>query len=323
MPGRQRVLSGVAIVVVLGGLLSACTGDQRPPPRAPKTVVAAPDSASTPEPSSAGCVPQASYDPMPSLPAPDRLPEGSTMARIRTKGRLIVGTSGDKPLLAARDPRTGELQGIDIDLSREVARAIFGDPNRVEFRTISSADRIPALTSGKVDMVAHSMTMTCDRWKQVGFSSSYYRDGQRLLVRLDSQAKEAEDLKNPKICAARGTTAVDSLRRLGIRNILEVNDAADCLARFQRDEIDAIASTEINLRGFQQQDPYAKIIGRQMSDEPRGLAFPRENVDVIRFVNALLERLRADGTLDTILRRRLAPLKMAVSIEEPTYGRIT
>ena len=244
------------------------------------------------------------------------------MAAIKAKGRLIVGTSGDKPLLAARDPRTGQLQGIDIDLSREVARAIFGDPDRVEFRTISSADRTPALTEGRVDMVAHSMTMTCDRWKQVGFSTSYYRDGQRLLVRLDSPAKEAEDLKTSIICAARGTTAVDSLRRLGIQNLLEVDDAADCLARFQRDEIDAIASTEINLRGAQQQDPYAKIIGRRMSDESRGLAFPRENVDFIRFVNALLERLRADGTLNTILQNRLAPLKMAVSIDEPTYGRI-
>lgn len=320
----SRSLRGAAILTIFGCLLSGCSimDDESSPLAVPTTAPAASGPTPTPVPSSAAdCNPAASYDPLPSLPTPSTLPAGSTMAKIRAKGRLIVGTAGDKPLLAARDPRTGLLQGIDIELSREVARAIFGDPNKIEFRTITYADRLPALADGRVDMVAHSTTMTCDRWQQVGFSSAYYRDGQKILVRSDSPAKEVEDLKTAKICVATGTTTIDNLRRLGVQNIKAVADAADCLALFQRDEVDAITSNTIILLGYQQQDPYAKIIGRNLSDEPRGLAFPRENVDFIRFVNALLERMRTDGTLEKILQNSLAPLKVPVSVEKATYGR--
>lgn len=316
------------------GLVSGCTTEDVGPaagsttPSAPVSVTPTGSGPTGSGPTGSGtaapaenCDPAASYRPPAKLPSPDDLPVGSTMAEIKARGRLIVGTAGDKPLLAVRDPETGTLEGIDIDLAREVSRAIFGDPNQIEFRTITYAAREPALIAGDVDLVAHSMTMTCDRWQRVGFSTVYYRDGQRVLVRSDSPAEEVEDLADSTICVARGTTTIDNLRRLGVTNLVAVDDAADCLALFQRDEVDAITSNEIILLGYQQQDRYAKIIGRDLSDEPRGLAFAREDVDFIRFVNAVLDRRRADGTLERILKSRLDQFDVPVSVEKPTYRR--
>ena len=60
---------------------------------------------------------------------------------------------------------------------------IFGDPDKVQFKAISAANRIPFLKSGSVDLVARAMTVTCDRWKDVYFSGVYFTSSLRLLVR--------------------------------------------------------------------------------------------------------------------------------------------
>jgi polar amino acid transport system substrate-binding protein len=72
---------------------------------------------------------EASLRPGP-LPTPGAMPPGSTMAAIAQRGRLIAGVDQDTYLFGFRNPATGQLEGFDIDIAREVARAIFGDPDR-------------------------------------------------------------------------------------------------------------------------------------------------------------------------------------------------
>ena len=321
--------TAVAALLLAGSALVGCTSGPTAPtatgPTASRPSATDPSAGSpagSPTGSAATCPnPAASFDPLPTLPPPGRMPAGSTMAAIVARGRLVVATAGDKPLVAARDPRTGDLRGLDIDLSREVARAIFGNPDAVEFRTVSYAAREPLLTSRQVDMVAHTMTMTCDRWTRVIFSAEYFRDGQRLLVRSDSPAKEVEDLAGQRVCVARGTTTIDNLRAFPSVRVVPVDDAADCLVLFQRGEVDAITSNEVILRGYTAQDPYAKIIGRNLSDEPRGLAFGKGEVDLARFVNAVLARLRTTGVLAGIVHTYLPTVDPATVLHTPTYGR--
>jgi polar amino acid transport system substrate-binding protein len=319
-------LAAAAAAVLLAGL-AACDGDPAPDPAPSASGTPAPSASAAPSAGGADtCDPpaDASFDPLVPLPPPGRMPAGTTMAEIQERGRLRVGTAGDKPLLAARDTRTGELGGIDVDLAREVARAIFGDPSRVEFRTIAYADRVPLLQAGEVDMVAHSMTMTCARWQDVNFSSEYFNDGQRVLVRQDSPAKEVEDLAGSRICVASGTTTIDNLRALNIRGleIVPVREAADCLVLFQDGAVEAITSNEIILLGYTSQDPYAKIVGRNLSQEPRGLAFPKESVDLTRFTNAVLQRMRDDGSLTRILEKALTPVGKTAEAPAATTGRV-
>ena len=115
---------------------------------------------------------------------PAQMPSGSTMNKIQERGRLIAGVSADTLLLGARNPVSGRIEGFDIDMLRGVSQAIFGDPNKVELKVITAAQRLPALKDGSVDIVARNMTITCARWKEIAFSSEYYRSGQKVLVRL-------------------------------------------------------------------------------------------------------------------------------------------
>ena len=91
----------------------------------------------------------------------------AAVATIRNRGRLIVGLDIGSNLFSFRDPITGEITGFDVDIAGEIARDIFGSPSQVEYRILSSADRVAALQNNQVDVVVKTMTITCERKKLV------------------------------------------------------------------------------------------------------------------------------------------------------------
>lgn len=124
-----------------------------------------------------------SCDPTASLrPTSDRAANDEAVAAIRKRGRLVVGLDIGSNLFSFRDPITGELTGSDVDIAGEVSWDIFGTPERVEYRILSSADRVAALKNSTVDIVVKTMTITCARRKEVNFSSVYLMNYQRILT---------------------------------------------------------------------------------------------------------------------------------------------
>ena len=130
------------------------------------------------------------------------------MAKIRARGYLIAGVDQSTYHFGFLNPLNGQIEGFDIDMIRAVAKAIFGNPDKVEYKAISDAQRIPDVTSGAVDIVAHTMTITCARLQQVDFSSVYFDAAQRVLVLKNSTANSLAALRGQKVCA---TTGSDSL----------------------------------------------------------------------------------------------------------------
>jgi polar amino acid transport system substrate-binding protein len=117
----------------------------------------------------------AACNPKASSLAPSGLPQvtpGSFMAKIRARGFLIAGVDQNTYHFGFLNPLDGRVEGFDIDMIRAVADAIFGNPDKVEYKAISDAQRIPDIQSGAVDIVAHTMTITCARLKQVAFPVS-------------------------------------------------------------------------------------------------------------------------------------------------------
>ncbi len=115
----------------------------------------------------------------------------AAVANIRNRGRLIVGLDIGSNLFSFRDPITGEITGFDVDIAGEIARDIFGTPSQVEYRILSSADRIAALQNNQVDVVVKTMTITCERKKLVNFSTVYLNANQRILAPRDSTISAA------------------------------------------------------------------------------------------------------------------------------------
>ena len=163
----RKPLGGLAAAVSLTVLSGCGQFSYSPTPLPSEPPTPQPTSSAATSKASRCAEPLASYQPTGPLPPPETLPSGSTMAKIKKRGRLVAGVSADTYLLGSRNPFTGEIEGFDIDMVKAVAKAIFGDDNRYQLRVITAAQRIPALENGDVDIVARNMTINCDRWKQI------------------------------------------------------------------------------------------------------------------------------------------------------------
>ncbi|WP_428844182.1 glutamate ABC transporter substrate-binding protein [Dietzia natronolimnaea] len=349
--GRRaaRVVTGGVLVAALA-VSGACgvddddeaRGDDGGPGRETASVVTGSDYVGIPEvsavmPLPAGAVvttesptglPQVSADescdPLPSLRPDDATPE-ERVPRIRDRGRLIVGLDQGSNLFSFRDPATGQLTGFDVDLAREIARDIFGDPGQVEFRSLTSANRIEALENNQVDVVIRSMSITCARREVITFSVPYYRAYQRVLAVRGSGITEIEHLEGRRVCVAAGTTSASRLwEELDRLTVLSVNTWADCLVAIQQNQVDAITTDDAILVGITAQDPYLEIVGPQLNAEPYGVGIakstPGNDTDgLVRQVNSTLERIRADGTWNQMYSTWLSGLGPSPGMPAPTY----
>ncbi len=289
-PWRALVVVLTASGLALGAAAAAAAPGQPAGVRAPRAVSA---------PAASTCDPKASsLRPL----GPPQVTPGSFMAKIRARGYLIAGVDQSTYHFGFLNPLTGQIEGFDIDMIRAVAQAIFGDPGKVQFKAISDAQRIPDVTDGTVDIVAHTMTITCDRLKDVDFSSVYFDAGQRVLVLENSTATSLDDLHGQKVCATSGS---DSVARIQAHKAIAVQVPywTDCLVLLQQGDVAAISTDDSILDGLAAQDPWTKIIGQPLSDEPYGLAISKQHPEFVRFVNAVLQQLRTNGQWAASYRR--------------------
>ena len=227
---------------------------------------------------------------------PPRVTPGSFMATIRHRGYLIAGVSQSTYPFGFVNPLNGKTEGFDIDMVHAIAKAIFGNPNKIEYKAISDDQRIPEVRSGAVDIVAHTMTVNCARLQAVDFSTIYFTAGQQVLVLKNSRFKSLADLGGKKVCATAGSTSIANIKAASSHPIpVPVANFTDCLVLLQQDDVAAISTDNSILAGLATQDPWTKIVGPVFTSEPYGLAISKQHADFVQFVNAVLQQMRTDG----------------------------
>lgn len=317
---RRWVLVAVAASMLL--LVTACGAGSYADTVVPeRTPTAGGGGAATAAPSAPTC-PNAtqSYDPLPSLPPAGQLT--GRLAQIRDRGYLIAGVSADTQLLGARNPLTGQIEGFDIDFVSQVAKAIFGDPSKVQLVVITAADRIPVLQNRTVDIVVRAMTMTCARWNDIAFSSVYYQAGQKILVPKGSTATTLADLSGKKVCAPAGTSSLAKLADFPSVIPVPADTHTGCLVMFQQSTVDAITGDDTVLAGLVDQDPYAFVPpGAPITSEPYGIGFNKDDRGFVQYVNRVLGDMRSDGRWQASYDRWLQPALGPASPPVASYGR--
>ena len=322
---KTRFRGLAAIAAVAGLMLSGCAQPADPamppaPTLAPPTPAGMedlkPEPPRPPDPSDNTCDRTASLRPFPSRAEADEAVES-----IRKRGRLLVGLDIGSNLFSFRDPVTGNITGFDVDIAGEVARDIFGKTSAVEYRILSSADRITALQNNAVDIVVKTMTITCERRKLVNFSTTYFTAYQRILAPRNSDITGPGDLSGKRVCVARGTTSLRKVQEINPPPaIVTVVTWADCLVALQQREVDAISTDDAILAGLVAQDPYLHIVGPNMAEEPYGIGINLTNTGLVRFVNGTLERIRNDGTWEALYNKWLTVLGPAPAPPAPRYA---
>lgn len=313
----------LALTACTGVLLSACVPPPAPTPELKGERLSHnelfPPGAHLDQPGEAPGEASADVDWPGSLRPDDKKPE-ERIPEIVKRDRIIVGVDQSQYLLSFRDNATGELKGFEVDLAREIARDIFGDPDKVDFRFIDSTMRTEALVSGHVDIVVRTMSITQKRLDLIDFSAPYLDSSVRMLVPTSSGITSASDITDERICVADGSNVVDMARRtFPDQEILRTRTWTDCLMALQQFQTGALLGDETILAGAAAQDPLTQVTGDAVANQQYSVGIPKGQDGLTRQVNETLERIRRDGTWNRMFNQWLSPHIANRSAPAPKY----
>lgn len=138
--------------------------------------------------------------------------DGGTLATVQERGTLVCGVNGGLPGFSVLNEESGQFEGMDADYCRAVAAAVLGDPDAVEYRTLTADQRAAAVQTGEVDVLFRNTTNTVARDAGWGdFGPTIFYDGQSIMTRVDTGAESLEDLDGATICVTSGTTTEQNL----------------------------------------------------------------------------------------------------------------
>ncbi len=155
--------------------------------------------------------------------------DGGNLDDIKSKGKLVVGTSADYPPYEFHTMTDGkdEIVGFDIDIAKEVAKDLGVE---LEIKDMDFEGLLVALQAGKVDMVFAGMTPTAERKENADFSDIYYTATHRFILRSgeEGSVKSFDDLKDKKIGVQKGSIqegiAKDNFDAANIKSLAKVTD---------------------------------------------------------------------------------------------------
>ena len=225
-----------------------------------------------------------------------------TLEAIKARGQLICGINTGIAGFALPDSK-GVWQGLDVDLCRGLATAIFNDPGKLRLVPVSSSTRFTALGTGELDLLFRTSTQTMLRDTTLGLrhAVTYFYDGHGFMVRRASGVQKAADLRDATICLIQGTTneqvTADYFRSINTPFkplVFERTDQA--MAALQAGRCDAFGTDASQLAGARATLPDPKewlILAERFSKEPYGAYIRRDDqqwFDVVRwYTYALIE----------------------------------
>jgi len=236
---------------------------------------------------------------------------GDTLAEAKKKGVLVAGVKDSLPPFGSVDPNTKEFVGYDIDFVKYIARKLGV---KVEYKPVTSANRMPMLMEGRVDLLAATMTKNPDRAKQIDFSYTYFLTGQKFLTKKGT-VHSLKDLEGKKIGTTKGSTSEQNVKKaVPSATVLSFDDYPQGVLALQQGKVIAETTDESILAGQLgklEKNPATKgqyeIPDIQISSEPYGLGIRKGDTKFLNFVNATLLEMEKNGEAKKIFERWFGP----------------
>jgi polar amino acid transport system substrate-binding protein len=217
-------------------------------------------------------------------------PSGSLLRTVLDRGKLLVGTGSTNAPWHFENEQ-GQLVGMDITMGRILAKGLFDDDSKVEFVRQDPAQRIPNITTGKVDIVIQFMTVTPQRAQLVAFSRPYYVEGIALLTKPDAANKSFDQLlaggRNTKVSILQNVDAETSVHRaLPEAQVVQIDTQANVIQALESKRVDAAAVDLSTVRWLVARNPerYADS-GKKWYSMLYGAAVRQGDPDWLNFVN--------------------------------------
>ena len=228
------------------------------------------------------------------------------LERIRSRGVLVC--AGNDSLAGFGSLQAdGNIRGFDIDLCRAVAAAVLGNPDAIELRPTTAAERGPVMQSGEIDMMSRNTTWTSSRDVQWGnFAQTMFYDGQGFMTPVSMGVSSISELQDATICVQQGTTTELNLQDLSNQNemnfsIVTFPDNISTDEAYTNGQCDSLTTDRSGLvstrQGLPNPDDHTILPGT-ISEEPLGPVVPSGDdqwYDIVKLVMAILIYAEAFG----------------------------
>jgi polar amino acid transport system substrate-binding protein len=236
---------------------------------------------------------------------------GDTLAEVKKKGVLVAGVKDSLPPFGSQDPGTKKFVGYDIDFIKYIANKLGV---KVEYKPVSSVNRIPMLMEGRIDILAATMTKTPERAKQIDFSYTYFLTGQKFLAKKGT-VKTLKDLEGKKIGTAKGSTSEQNVKKaVPSATVLSFDDYPQGVLAVQQGTVIAVTTDESILAGQLgklEKNPATKgqyeIPDVAISEEPYGIGMRKDDTNLVKFVNDTIIEMEKNGEAAKIFEKWFGP----------------
>ncbi|MFW5469976.1 glutamate ABC transporter substrate-binding protein [Knoellia sp. CPCC 206435] len=224
--------------------------------------------------------------------------------------KLKIGIKFDQPGLGLK--KGTEVSGFDVDIAKYVAKELGTAEGDIEWVQAPSPQRETLISTGQVDMIFATYSITDARKEKVTFAGPYFIAGQDLLVRSDDASITGPDaLTGKKLCSVKGSTSAQKVKDKypGVQ-LQEFATYSECLPALGTGGVDALTTDDTILAGYAAQEEFKgkfKVVGQPFSEEKYGVGLKKGDVETCTKVNDALKKAFTDGAWQKAIDDNLGP----------------
>ena len=225
-------------------------------------------------------------------------------------GSFKIGIKFDQPGLGLK--KGSDYKGLDVDVAKYVAKELGHSDNDIQWVQAPSAQRETLISTGQVNMIVATYSITDARKEKVSFAGPYFIAGQDLLVRADdSSITGPESLTGKKLCSVTGSTSAQKVKDKypGVQ-LQEFGTYSECVAALVSKGVDALTTDNTILAGYAAQDEYKgklKVVGKTFSEERYGIGIKKGDTATCEKINAALKKMIDSGDWQKAVDDNLGP----------------
>lgn len=214
---------------------------------------------------------------------------------------LRVGTKIDVPKFGYQNPETGIIEGLEVDIARELAQRLKGSPDALQVTGVNVSTRGVMLDNNTLDAALATFTITEARKRSYNFSQPYFTDYVGVLVKKDSGITELADLDGKTVGVAVSATTKDKLTEAGNEigismNFAEYSTYPEIKIALVTGRVDAFSVDRSILRGYL--DDSSMLLDAQFAPQDYGVASKKSDTELATQIDEAIGAMKTDGTLD-------------------------
>jgi len=226
---------------------------------------------------------------------------------IKDAGLVRVGTKCDYPPYGYLDNQ-GKPQGVEVNLGRQIAKYALGDSSKVELVCVTSANRIPSLVGGKIDVIIATMGINAKRKEVIDFTDPYAWGGSEIVVPSDSSVKGMADLKGKTVVFIKGAWQIPWFEKnLPDVQTLKLDSVSDALQALLQGRADAYAHDLTVLAGLAKNNKKIRLGGEVYQIGFTGAGVRKGETEWRDFVSAAIKKAAEDGLTAKWIREHVEP----------------